>query len=132
MSLGSELLELSVLGEDNITCANVIFATIVDRREQTLLSVRDQNTFSEALRKKRLMTLIHLFMVHRYKADSVHYVTPTEDNRYQTSKMKTHGVFSAVQDEIGDIIVAEVDHDSVDRLLAEDGEALGKLIRKEA
>ena len=22
------------------------------------------------------MTLIHLFLVHRYKADAVHYVTP--------------------------------------------------------
>ena len=41
--------------------------TIQDRRGRSILSVRDQNTFDEALRKKRLMTLIHLFLIHRYK-----------------------------------------------------------------
>ena len=35
------------------------------------------------------MTLVHLFLVHRFKADVVHYVTPTEDNQYQTEKMKS-------------------------------------------
>ena len=50
--------------------------------------MRDQNTFDESLRKKRLMTLVHLWLVHRYKADSVHYVSPTEDNQYQAAKMK--------------------------------------------
>jgi isocitrate/methylisocitrate lyase len=57
-----------------------------DRRGRNILSVRGQNTFEEALRKKRLMTLVHLWLVHRYKSDSVHYVSPTEDNRYQTTK----------------------------------------------
>jgi isocitrate/methylisocitrate lyase len=36
----------------------------VDRRGRNILSIRDQNTFDTALRKKRLMTLIHLFLVH--------------------------------------------------------------------
>jgi isocitrate lyase len=109
---GSELLELSIRrGKD--TLANVIFATIVDRKERTILSVRDQNTFDEAHRKKRLMTLIHLFLVHRYKVHSVHYVSPTEDNRYQTSKMKDQGIFSEVSSEIGDIIVADVDAERI-------------------
>ena len=66
--------------------ANVIFAPIHDRRGRSILSVRDQNTFAESLRKKRLMTLVHLFLVHRFKADSVHYVTPTEDNQYQVGE----------------------------------------------
>ncbi len=26
------------------------------------------------------MTLVQLFLIHRYRAASVHYVTPTEDN----------------------------------------------------
>ena len=71
--------------------ANVIFAPIQDRRGRNILSVRDQNTFDAALRQKRLMTLTHLFLIHRYKVDSVHYVTPTEDNQHQTEKMKAHG-----------------------------------------
>ena len=27
------------------------------------------------------MTLMHLFLIHRYKAGAVHYLTPTEDNQ---------------------------------------------------
>ena len=92
--------------------------------------MRDQNTFDEKLRQKRLMTLIHLYLVHRYKADSVHYVSPTEDNQYQAAKMKSHGVYSAVNTEVGQIIVADVDRAQVETLLAADREALGRLIRK--
>lgn len=127
---GSELLELGILqGEEKV--ANVIFSTFQDRRGRNILSVRDQNTFDAKLRKKRLMTIIHLFMVHRYKADSVHYVSPTEDNRYQTQKMRTHGIFRSVNDEIGDIIVADVDPERTAELLAEDRETLSKLIAKQ-
>ena len=53
---------------------------------------------TETLRQKRLMTLIHLFLMHRYKVDSVHYVTPTEDNQYQAEKMKAQGLYSEVND----------------------------------
>ena len=91
---GVELLELAIVGgggKGGEKVANVVFAPIHDRRGRTILSVRDQNTFDGKLRQKRLMTLIHLFLVHRYKADSVHYVTPTEDNQYQAAKMKAHG-----------------------------------------
>jgi isocitrate lyase len=129
---GSELLELGVYTEDQEKVANVIFGPIVDRRGHTILSVRDQNTFAEALRKKRLMTLVHLFLVHRFRADSVHYVTPTEDNQYQVQKMLSHGVFREVNTEVGQIIVAEVNHERVSELLEADQDALGRLIRKES
>ena len=71
------------------------------------------------------MTLIHLFLVHRYKASSVHYVSPTDDNRYQAQKMKAHGLFSDVHDEVGQIIVAEVSAEGVKGLLAPDRARLG-------
>jgi isocitrate lyase len=132
---GSELLELSIAADgaaEGEALANVVFAPIHDRRERSILSVRDQNTFAGHLRKKRLMTLVHLWLVHRYAADSVHYVSPTEDNQYQAAKMKSHGLFSEVATEVGQIIVAEVDRASVERLLAPDRVALGRLIRKEA
>jgi len=128
---GSELLELGILGAADEKVANVVFAPIQDRRERSILSVRDQNTFSGSLRKKRLMTVVHLWLIHRYKADSVHYVSPTEDNQYQTAKMKSHGLFREVNTEVGQIIVADVDQERVAALLAPDREALGKLIRKE-
>jgi isocitrate lyase len=129
---GSELLELALVGKGGAKLANVVFASIHDRRDRSILSVRDQNTFDESLRKRRLMTLIHLFLVHRYKVDSVHYVSPTDDNEYQTAKMKEQGIYSAVNTEVGQIIVADVNTPRVAELLAADRVALGKLIRKEA
>ena len=128
---GSELLELGVYDEGEEKLANVIFAPIHDRRGRSILSVRDQNTFADSLRKKRLMTLVHLFLVHRFKADLVHYVTPTEDNQYQVAKMRSHGIFREVNTEIGQIIVADVNHQRISEFLAPDQEALGRLIRKE-
>src|SRR5690625_7942712 len=77
------------------------------------------------------MTLIHLWLVHRFKADALYYVTPTEDNVYQTEKMKSHGIFSDVHQEVGEIIVAEVNHQRIAELLAADRVALQRLIKKE-
>jgi isocitrate lyase len=131
---GSELLELVIYregGDAEEKLANVIFAPFQDRHGSRILTVRDQNTFAEQLRQKRLMTLIHLWLVHRFKADWVHYVTPTEDNLYQTEKMKSHGIFRDVNQEVGEIIVAEVNHPRIEELLAPDHAALWRLIRKQ-
>ena len=125
---GSELLELTLTNPAGGDVANIIFSVIVDRRGRHILSVRDQNTFDEALRQKRLMTLTHLFLVHRYKAWAVHYVSPTDDNRYQAQKMKAHGLFSDVHDEVGHVIVADVNADGVRALLAADRNRLNALI----
>ncbi len=127
---GSELLELKVVKDGGDTTANIIFANIHDRRNHSFLSVRNQNTFDEALRKKRLMTLIHLFLIHRYKATSVHYVSPTDDVHYQTGRMKHHGIFSEIHMEIGQMIVASVNADRITELLEPDRVALQKLIDK--
>jgi isocitrate lyase len=128
---GSELLELAVYDEGEEKVANVIFGPIHDRRGRSILSVRDQNTFAESLRQKRLMSLVHLFLVHRFEAESVHYVTPTEDNQYQVEKMRSHGIFREVNTEVGQIIVANVNHERIAELLEPDQEALRRLIRKE-
>jgi isocitrate lyase len=128
---GSDVLELGIYGEDDEQLANVVVDPIKDRHGRSILTVRDQNTFSEKLRQKRLMTLIHLWLVHRFKAEAVYYVTPTEDNIYQTEKMKSHGIFSDVHQEVGEIIVAEVNQPRIEELLAPDREALNHLIRKE-
>jgi isocitrate lyase len=125
---GSDLLELSLLGEDGKARANVIFAVIQDRKGRNILSIRDQNNFDLKLRKKRLMTLLQLFLMHRYKIYSVHYVSPTEDNQRQAEGMKKQGLFAAVTEEVGEIIVADVSQDRVKELLAPDRAALSKLI----
>jgi isocitrate lyase len=128
---GTDLLSLSVTDNTNSRIADVIFAPIQDRRGRDLLSVRDQNTHEESHRKKRLMTLIHLFLVYRYKAVSVHYVSPTDDNLKQTERMKTLGIYEQVNTEVGHIIVASVNSDRVKELVDPDRELLRKLIAKE-
>jgi len=130
LTAGSELLELSLSNSSGESVANVIFTVIVDRRGRNILSVRDQNTFDSGLRKKRLMTLTHLFLVHRYKIWAVHYVSPTDDNRYQAQKMKAHSLFSDVHDEVGHVIVADVNADGVKALLAPDRDLLTALIQR--
>jgi isocitrate lyase len=127
---GSDLLALQVLSDKGEKLAGVVFACMEDRRGRSILSIRDQNTFDLSLRKKRLMTLIHLFLIHRYKSLSVHYVSPTEDNQHQTEGMKALGIFSEVNDEVGQIIVAEVDRQRVDALLSPDQVELQRLITK--
>lgn len=128
---GSDVLDLGIYGDGDEPLANVVVDPIKDRHGRNILTVRDQNTFAEKLRKKRLMDLIHVWLIHRFKPEIVYYVTPTEDNVYQTEKMKAHGIFSDVYQEVGEIIVADVNQARIDELLAPDREALGRLIRKE-
>jgi isocitrate/methylisocitrate lyase len=126
----SDLLELALVSADGQKMLNVIFASIHDRRGRSILSVRDQNNFDVALRKKRLMTLVQLFLFHRYKVDSVHFVTPTEDNQNQAAGMKAQGLFGSIVQEVGEIIVADVNKVRVRELLAPDKAALKALIAK--
>jgi isocitrate lyase len=126
---GSEVLHLKVIDEQR-QLADVIFTTIQDRCGRTILSVRDQNTVPP-LRRKRLMSLGQLFLIHRYRVDSMHYLTPTEDNATQTTKMmKTLGIFSAVDTKSSQIIIGEVHRERVAELLRPDHSALQALIRK--
>jgi isocitrate lyase len=126
---GSDLLELRVRGDSEDPLANVIFASIADRRGRSILSIRDQNT-DPAIRRRRLMTLVQLFLIHRYRAGSVHYLTPTEDNRAQTQRMQELGIFTVVRTEIGQIVVADVNRERVEALVRPAGDALADLIRR--
>jgi isocitrate lyase len=123
-------LGLNVLDESENKVADIIFATIRDRKGRNIISVRDQNTYDESYRKRRLMTLMHLFLIHRYKAVSVHYVSPTEDNQKQTKGMKKMGIYDKVNTEIGHIIVAGVNTERMKELLSPDQTELKKLIYK--
>jgi isocitrate lyase len=128
---GADLLELEVLAGADEKKLNVVFAPIQDRRGRTILSVRDQNTFDTALRQKRLMTLVHLYLLSRYKVSTVHYVAPTDDNAAQCERMKAWGIYSDVSAEVGAIIVAQVDREAVSSLTASDSDGVAKLIRKQ-
>jgi isocitrate lyase len=124
---GSDVLELRVVDGEGGVAAYVVFASIQDRRGRHILSIRDQAT-DPALRRRRLMTLVQLFLIHRYRAESVHYVTPTADNEAQTARMRELGIFSAVSTEVGSIIVADVDRARIADLARPDGTLITALI----
>ena len=128
---GSDLLEIRVLDDAGETLANVIFASILDRRGRSILSIRDQNT-APSIRRRRLMTLVQLFLIHRYRADSMHYLTPNQDNELQTRRMQELGIFAVVRTEIGQIIVADVNQEVVGDLVRADSGNLAELMRQPA
>ena len=130
VAAGSDFLELSLWNGGKEQVGNIIFADVHDRHGHKLLSVRDMNTFDPSLRKKRLMTLAHLFLLHRYKAGLVHYLSPTEDNQHQALKMQRLRIFGNVNTEAGLIIVASVDAGRIAELLNPDQVVLRKLISK--
>jgi len=131
LAAGSDFLELSILNDGKDRAANLIFADVQDRHGYKLLSIRDMNTYDPSLQKKRLMTLAHLFLLHRYKAGLVHYLSPTNDNQHQAQKMKRLGIFSKVDIEGELIIVATVSSQRIAELLNPDRAVLKKLIMKQ-
>ncbi|MEM7287709.1 MAG: hypothetical protein AAF480_15260 [Actinomycetota bacterium] len=124
---GSEILELQVTGNGDVY-ANVVFSVINDRRGRPILMVRDQNNYREEMRRKRLMSIMHLFLIHRYKIDAIHFLAPTDDNHKMAEGMANNGVFGNVTDEVGEIIVAEVATDDVAPLLTDDSTAIAGFI----
>jgi len=106
-----------------------VFTEIQDRRGRSILTIRNQGT-APTLQRKRLMTLLQLFLVHRYEADSVHYVTPTEDNENLARGMERAGILLHVYTEVGSIIVADVNAERVSELLQPGHADLQKLIQK--
>jgi isocitrate lyase len=127
---GSELLELALVDPADEKLASVVFAPIRDRRGRSILSLRDQETFATALRRKRLMTLMHLYLIHRYRAESVHYVSPTSDNQVQAERMQALGIYGLTTIEVGEIIVADVNAARIAELVAPDRVALEGLITR--
>ncbi len=125
----SDLLELSLLDQKEEKISTVIFTGIQDRQGRNILSIRNQATQKVEYRKKRLMTLMQSFLVHRYKSDSIHYLAPTEDNHRAVDGMQKLGFFSDVKSEVGDIIVATVNKVFQKKLLEGEAEIIAMLGR---
>ena len=130
VTAGSDFLELDLWNDSKERVGNIVFADVHDRHGHKILSIRDMNTFDQSLRKKRLMTLAYLFLLHRYKAGLVHYLSPTEDNEHQALKMERFGIFSNVDNHGGLILVAAVNPGRIVELLNPDQVVLRKLITK--
>jgi len=100
---------LNLFDEAHDKIAEIIFRVDKDRAGRKFLAVKDQNTIKK-FRSRRLMTLMHFFLLHRYKTELVHYVTPTNDNRLSVQRMIQNGVFRASRTDDPHIIAMEVDN----------------------
>ena len=76
------------------------------------------------------MTLVQLYLIHRYKVDIVQYMTPSDDNRHQTSGMERLGIFEDAMEEIGDIIVAHIDKNVIAQLVNPQKQGIDLLLDK--
>ncbi|MBM9606591.1 isocitrate lyase family protein [Desulfopila inferna] len=130
-SSGADILELDVLDAMETKIAEVIFTVLRDREDKVFLFIRNQEVHDTSLRRKRFMTLLQLYLIYRYKADIMQYMTPSDDNRHQTNGMKRFGIFKDAKEEIGDIIVAYVDKDVVGQLVNPKKQGIDRLLSKE-
>ncbi len=130
-SQGSDILKLAVVDRAETKIAEVVFTVMCDREDKVFLFIRNQILHDTGLRRKRFMTLLHIFLIHRYKADIIQYMTPTDDNRQQINGMKRHELFEDVIEEIGDIIVAHVNKNIIAEMARHDGQGIIRLINQE-
>jgi isocitrate lyase len=115
----SPVLELQVTAAGEVV-GNVVFEPVEDRRGRVILSIRDQNVFPQQLRRKRMMTLMHLYLLNRYSAHTIHYLTPTPDNLAQCEGMQQLGLLNEVSSEIGQLVVAQVNTVQVSKAAEDD------------
>lgn len=116
---GSEEMMLNIFDKARDKIAEITFRVDRDRQGRKFLAVKDQNTIKRH-RNRRLMTLMHFFLLHRYKADLVHYVTPSADNRLSVQRMIHNGVFRAARTDDPNMIAIEVDTARAQRIFASD------------
>jgi len=125
---GAEEMMLNVFDEARDKIAEIIFRVDKDRQGRKFLAVKDQNTVKR-YRNRRLMSLMHFFLLHRYKTDLVHYVTPSGDNRLSVQRMIHNGVFRTARTDDPNIIAIEVDTARSQKIFAND-ESIKRFIAK--
>jgi isocitrate lyase len=76
------------------------------------------------------MSLLHFFLLHRYKTDLVHYVTPNSDNRLSVQRMIHNGVFRAARTDDPNVIAIEVDTARAQKIFAND-ESIKRFIARQ-
>jgi isocitrate lyase len=116
---GSEHMMLNVFDEAHDKLAEITFRVDKDRDGRKYLAVKDQNTVKR-YRSRRLMTLMHFFLLHRFKIDLVYYVAPTHDNRMSVQRMIHNGVFRQARTDDPNIIAIEVDTARAQKIFAND------------
>ena len=125
---GSEEMMLNVFDDIRDKIAEITFRVDKDREGRKFLAVKDQNTVKK-YRSRRLMSLMHFWLLHRYKTDIVHYLTPTNDNRVSVQRMILNGVFHWARTDDPNIIAIEVETARAQKIFAND-ESIKRFISK--
>jgi isocitrate lyase len=125
---GAEEMMLNVFDEARDKIAEIIYRVDRDRQGRKFLAVKDQNTVKK-YRNRRLMSLMHFFLLHRYKTDLVQYVTPSSDNRLSVQRMIHNGVFRSARTDDPHVIAIEVDTAQAQKIFASD-ESIQRFIAK--
>jgi isocitrate lyase len=126
---GSEEMMLNVFDEAHDKIAEITFRVDKDRSGRKFLAVKDQNTVKK-YRSRRLMSLMHFFLLHRYKTDLVHYLTPTNDNRLSVRRMIHNGVFREARTDDPNVIAIEVDTARAQKIFVND-ESIKRFIARQ-
>ena len=127
---GSEEMMLNVFDEARDKIAEITFRVDKDRAGRKFLAVKDQNTVKK-YRARRLMSLMHFFLLHRYKTDLVHYLTPTDDNRLSVRRMIHNGVFREARTDDPNVFAIEVDTARAQKIFAND-ESIKRFIARQS
>ncbi len=125
---GSEEMMLNVFDEARDKIAEITFRVDKDREGRKFLAIKDQNTVKK-FRNRRLMSLMHFFLLHRYKTDLVHYLAPTDDNRLSVQRMILNGSFRWARTDDPNIIAIEVETVRAQKIFAND-ESIKRFISK--
>ena len=110
---------LNIFDQAHDKIADIIFRVDKDREGRKFLAVKDQNTVKRN-RNRRIMSLVHFFLLHRYKTDLVHYVAPSSDNRLSVQRMIHNGVFRSARTDDPSIIAIEVNTEQAQKIFAND------------
>ncbi len=125
---GSEEMMLNVFDDARDKIAEITFRVDKDREGRKFLAIKDQNTVKK-YRNRRLMSLMHFFLLHRYKTDLVHYLAPTPDNRLSVQRMILNGVFRWARTDDPNIIAIEVETSRAQKIFAND-DSIKRFINK--
>jgi len=127
---GSEEMMLNVFDEARDKIAEITFRVDKDRAGRKFLAVKDQNTVKK-YRARRLMSLMHFFLLHRYKTDLVHYLPPTDDNQLSVRRMIHNGVFREARTDDPNVFAIEVDTARAQKIFAND-ESIKRFIARQS
>ena len=115
---GSDLLELTLLGEEDRVAASIVFAPLQDRLGRSTLAMREANVSDRSASGTCRLILAHLFLIGRYESTLVQYLSPTDQESEFMRVLYQLGVFTNVTVVPAQLALGEISEDRVRELSA--------------